>query len=347
MFQTVRHQWNIQIKDGTFRLETGIKNITDLLSIQFNGISYLSPLSCYTSSSGSETSSTTRYPESTKESGILIRFCVKASESISPFTMKLLSQCTRPNLNGRTVSTLPKHLSLDPKALMDQLITTYFMCHNEHTALIHQTTFIEKYNALKDPLQDLVSVCICAYVCSVPCNHTHASPLVNKAIGGYFFNLAKSIILDQFDVPEKRLENVIGIGLITKYMRTYLMYHECSKFADIAYQICLDLNEKYKRPARNYREEVDRAIFSRHVVLTMALRRMLQRIFFTDLEDSSIYFSSWVTLDDEPEKVKKSIRFQNEFFRLMNHPYVGQVMVNAKKNTSSEKKVDFTFFFYN
>ncbi|GAA5806466.1 hypothetical protein HPULCUR_012000 [Helicostylum pulchrum] len=329
MFQTIQHQWNIQIKDGTFQLETGIKNIADLLSIQFNGISYLSPLSCYTGSSSSEASST-GYSESTKESRIIMHFDAKVCEGITPLAMKLLSQCTKSNLKGRTVSTLPNHLSLDPMSLMDQLITTYFTCHNEHVALIHQTTFIERYTALKHPLQDLISVCICAYVCSVPCKHTHSSPLVNKAIGEYFFNLAKSMILDQFDVPEKRLENVIGIGLISKYMRTYLMYHECSKFIDISYQICLDLNEEYKRPALNYQDEVDRAIFSRHVVLIMALRRLLQRIFLTDLKDSLIHFSNWIALDDEPEKLKKTIRFQNEFFRLMNHPYVGQVLMQVQ-----------------
>ncbi|KAG2234988.1 hypothetical protein INT48_000230 [Thamnidium elegans] len=330
MFQTIQHQWSIQIRDGTFQLETGIKNVTDLLSIQFNGISYLSPLSCYTSSSSSETSSTTGYSESTKGSRMIMHFGAKISEGITPLSLKLFSQCTKANLNGNTLSTLPNHLSLDPRSLMDQLITTYFMCHNEHIALIHQSTFIEKYTALKDPLQDLVSVCICAYVCSVPCNHTRPSPLVNKAIGEYFFNLAKRIMLDQFDVHEKRLENVIGIGLISRYMRTYLMYHECSKFVDISYQICLDLQEEYKKPALNYQDEVDRAVFSRHVVMIMAVRVMLQRIFFTDQKNPMLHFCSWVALDDEPEKLKKTVRFQNEFFRLMNHPYARQVLMQVQ-----------------
>lgn len=87
-----------------------------------------------------------------------------------------------------------------------------------------------------------------------------------------FFEKAYNTILDQFDVPEKRLENVMSINMLSSYMSANFKYKEGDELIAIAYQICLDLKNEFKDPPQisSYKYRVDYALFTHNITTTMS-----------------------------------------------------------------------------
>lgn len=329
MIRNMEYHWKFEIKNGTFQVETGIKNISDLLFIQTNNIPYLSPISCYSSSSAS--SSLGDETDRSEETGLLMHFASRSFDGLTPFMMKLLATYSNRKLDLPTSILLPNYLLFNLTLIMDQLITIYFSCYNIRSPFVHEKTFMEKYSQLDNPLEDLISLAIGTYVCSFPCNHVHFTSLDRKVMANYFYKSAYSIIIDQFDIPEKRLENVVGISLLSRYIHINLKLKEGNELIAISYQICLDLKNEFEKPPKDisnsYQYEVDRAIFSRHILITMSLRGLLNRLFNSTEDDISPPQMEWIALDDEPEETKRMIRVQNCFLGLLNRSYIQKFMV--------------------
>jgi hypothetical protein len=373
MVQNLMYNWRFKIKNGSFRIETGIRNISDLLSYQPN-IPYLSPFSSGSSisSSRSSVSGGSSFDESETyrggESGFLMQFGTDAGELI-PFTVRLLIQCAKKNYEKPASLLLPSLLLLDSKIVIDQILKIYFSCHNVYSPMIHERSFMEKYQKLQDPMTDLISVSLCAYVCSAPCDHFFFTPLERRSMADYFFQKAKSIILDQFDLPEKRLENVMSINLLSKYMHMTLKFKECLKWIMMAYQICLDLKNNFKyskcaaaatseclassptRSSSSFEDPTDthlfihldplpvdkpnaleEMLFSRHLSITLCTRRLMDYISNEVMDDACFHFPRWQYMEDESEETIRYIHSQNWVLGLFNHPFIGNFMVR-RKNT--------------
>lgn len=330
-FQEPSYQWKMQLKNGNFQIETGIKSITDLLKFQTNELLYLSPFSSGSSSFGD--SSTYSIVDSVYsddiyrggESGLILKF---GSEQSIPFTVKILTESAKKqNLRPATL-LLPRILRLNSIAVMDQLIQIFFSCHNLYKAVLHEHSFMKKYNQLSDPMTDLLSICLCAYVCSSPCEHLYYTPSERRQLADYFFEQAKSIILDQFDLPEKRLENIIGINLLTKYMHMTLKYDQCQRLNALAYQICLDVRDQPPElTAYLLDDELYKMLYTRHATITARTRRILDSISGTATESSFFLLPEWVIMPDEPEETKRYVRAQNMLLDLYNHPFVDSFTV--------------------
>lgn len=344
MIENMASQWEFQIKNGSFHIETGIKNISDLLLFQSN-ITYLSPLGSYGSVSSDGTD------DSDNESEIMMHFGSTSSETLLPFTLKLLKQCAKIHFS-RTSTTLllPSILLFNSTRVIDQIIYIYFSCHNAYTPLLHERSFMEKYKRLDNPMTDLISISVCAFVCVSPCDHLNYTAREKKKMADFFFTQAKSIILDQFDLPEKRLENVMSINLLSKYMHMTLKYHECQRLIDIAYQICLDLKEEFKptfydglpcctsasciKPdckltGYSPEEELKQILYSRHASTTMSIRRFINQINNTIVVDEGCScLPTWKFMDDESDELKRFVTVQNWFLDIFSHPYVENFLVN-------------------
>lgn len=369
MLKNLMHSWQFQIKNGTFQIETGIRNVSDLLSFQFNtsSIPYLSPLSSASSSSTFSVSSggssdINSYDEVEQyrgaESGLLLQF---GQESEGYFTFKLLTSYAKRSLPDKVTLSLPCALLLNPAEVIDQIITTYFRCHNTYQTIIHENSFMEKYRNLQDPLTDLITLSICCYTCSTPCLHLAFTPPERRDMADYFYSKAKSIILDQFDDPDKRLENVISINLISKYMHMTLKFKECKRLITIAYQICMDLRDVYEpkengptclagemhhpqRPEQQITtkyiklktptqptKDIDHVLYSRHVTLTMCIRRFMDFISNSIVDDSCFHFPTWLYAEDESETTKRMMQSQNWVLGFFNLPFISAFMVQVHK----------------
>lgn len=327
-FEAHTYQWKMQLKNGTFQIETGIKSISDLLRFQSNDVLYLSPFSSSSSSFSGSTGSA--YGDDVDyrggESGLIMHF---GSENMIPFTVKLLTQSAKKNIRRPATLLLPRILRFDSLAVMDQLIQIFFSCHNLYKAVIHENSFMKKYNQLGDPMTDLLSLSLCTYVCSSPCDHLYYTPLERRNLADYFFEGAKSIILDQFDLPEKRLENIMSINLLTKYLHMTLKYNQCQKLTALAYQICLDLRDQPPRLTDPLVEdELYRMLYSRHATITARTRRIMDSLSNSVTNNAYFYLPKWVIMPDEPEETKRYINAQNWLLDLCNHPFIDSFTVS-------------------
>ncbi|KAG2229703.1 hypothetical protein INT48_004220 [Thamnidium elegans] len=301
LIQNLVQHWSIEIKNGNFHIETGIKTLKDLLYLQSSVLSYLSPFSGYGSADSSSGS----------EDRLVIHF-------------------------GHISTTQPQGIVFyELDVTIDQLVSTYFSCHNTFTATLHKTSFLEGYQQLKNPASDLLTLSICSYVCSAPCSHIYHSPWERRKMADHYFTKARSIILEQFDMSEKRLENMISINLLSKYLQMTLKYQECRKLITIGYQICLDLKPDYQTlfdeniPNESVQclneERLNRLLYSRHFILTMSVHRLTNNI-FDIAQDLHHHLPEWEIMGDELPITKKFIRAQNWFLVLFNHPYIEQFM---------------------
>ncbi|GAA5817774.1 hypothetical protein MFLAVUS_011327 [Mucor flavus] len=336
MITNLEHSWKLQINDGTFQVETGIKNISDLLFIQSNEIPYLSPISCYSGASSST--------DDEIETKLLMHFSSKSFDGLTPFLTKTLAKYANQKLKLQYSDYLPDYLLLQPTMVVDHLVSTYFICYNLLSPIVHENSFMERYLMLENPLDDLITLCICNRVCGSPCNHIHFTSHDRRAMADYFFEKARNMILDQFDVPGKRLENVMSINILGRYMHANFKHKEGDELIAIAYQICLDLANEFKDPPQNpsYKYQVDHALFTRHITITMSLRGLLNGLFDRPMDESSNFNSKWVTVDDEPEETKTVIETQNWFWNLFSHSYIQQFMLNIyRAQTGKEYALSF------
>jgi hypothetical protein len=283
------------------------------------------------------------------------------TEGTIPFTVRILSKCANEVYLDPTTLSLPSALLFDPFSIVDQLVEIYFRCQNVYQPMIHEPTFRKNYKQLKDPLSDLLSVSVCCYVCSSTCQHFHFSKKDRKNMADYFHSKAKALILDQFDDPDKRLENVIAINLLSRHLHMTLRIHECRRLIGMAYQIITDLKNEYgssrfteysesnfdesdysMRPLTEVSSDVNHVLFTRHVTVTLCVRRLMDFVTNTAVNDSSFHFPVWLYLDDEPELCVEFVRSQNWVLAFFNHPFIAKMMVSNIK--LKYKQFFLTFF---
>jgi hypothetical protein len=290
--------WKLTIKNGKLRIETGIKSIADLLL-------HCPPI-----------------PFQIPKTGLVVEFNPRKNTCLRILTSKLLMKCLDTNQN--TFISLPTSFLLDARSVMDRLIHIYFECHNTFNPLIHQPSFLDYYKQLVNPLDSLLCLCICCHVCGAPCQHTHGDL---TSIGRYFSGLAKMKLMDQFDVKEKRIENMISINLLGSYLHFLLLNRESKKIAAINYQIAMDLFPWYKRQSNS----VEGALYSRNVSLIVSYQKSM------GLPDEGhsilqeIASLPWRAMDDENRELVDYVDGHNHLLRLYHHSIMFELKVNKKK----------------
>lgn len=304
--QNVISQWKVQLKNGTFRIETGIQSITDLIAFQSNKLSYLSPFS---------------------EKLMVFKFNTESNKQLLiPFTMRLLVNSPQKSLKTIDTLDLPDHWNIDAiNMTIGQMVDVYFKCHYLYMPLLHKASFMETFKQLEHPEDDLLTLSICANVCTSPCDHIPCLPSDRRKLGDYFYIKAKSILLDQFDLVEKRLENVISINLLSKYMHMTLKYRESRRLIGLAYQICIDLyydNTEY--------DELHQMLYSRHITITTYMNRFMNYVSSNPLFDAFFHLPEWKCMPDEKEEIQQYVIAQNWLLRLYNHPFVDSFLVRRK-----------------
>lgn len=144
----------------------------------------------------------------------------------------------------------------------------------------------------------------------------------------YFADLAKAKIMDQFDVPEKRLENIIAINLLGEYLFTMLNVTEIFNLASLGFQLCQDLKPWYDEECQKPGEpSVECVLFSRHYSILLNYNR-LSDVVINNREDlDKIRYIEWKVLEDELEETKKGVMGVNYIYKLSCHPVIAKIRV--------------------
>ncbi|OBZ86554.1 hypothetical protein A0J61_05388 [Choanephora cucurbitarum] len=317
MVQLIRN-WKIKIEDGRFIIETNINNIHDLMSLA--SIPYLSPWS----NLGTATEA--------KGSGLLFKFRSESKSNWTPFMIKLFTRSSQHA--SLTEPPLPKQ-----QLFVKHCVDAFFSCHYFFRVLVHENSFRAKLDSLQDPLSDLTVLSICCYVCAIPCYHMSYDLTELRHRADTCYKKAKSMLLDQFDVHEKRLENAVSICLLAHYLHVTLRFSESRRLLDLAYQLCLDLEKDNKGHLKLFQtthssfpnenmdpeatDDPDQAVLVRVIYLIIYFRRLVN--FFSS--ESSYYeprlrLPKWKYLSDEKDQVKRTIRSQNWIISIFSHPFI-------------------------
>ncbi|KAI9277755.1 hypothetical protein BY458DRAFT_84137, partial [Sporodiniella umbellata] len=310
MIENLCYNWKVQIRDGCFIIDTGIEYLSELLPYQ-QPISYLSPISIY--SDGLDEDSWR------EKSGILVSFKTREYGSLYGLTGKILSKCLRKkilespplNLGG---TTLGLHTT------MSQLIDIYFNCHNIHIGMVHENSFRKNLQLVENIFDDLISVAICCYVCSTPCNHLGSNSKQRRIMSDFFYSKTKDVMLDQFDDSDKKIENIIAINLLCQYMHMTLKFLEYDSYITVAYEICLDLRAHYRKIGPQ--PTIEYALYTRHMAATYSLRIMLDCVTDKVITRQPLPFPKLITLPDEPEATRKFMRAQNQIVTMYANPFI-------------------------
>ncbi|KAI7900051.1 uncharacterized protein BX663DRAFT_519457 [Cokeromyces recurvatus] len=350
MIQNLFYQWKFKIKNGIFEIETGIRNVGDLLSYNKQSISYLSPLSSSGSRSSSSNSNDTSSLSSKTdiycgESTLLLNFSLNNKEGTTPFMFRLFAQFFK-HSNFKTKDSnaflLPRAFIFEPFLVVNQLVEIYFKCLNVYHPFLHEATFRARFLKLQNPLADIVTLCICCNVCSSVCRHVPYDARDKRSLADFFYSNAKSILLDQFDQIEKRLENVICINLLSQYLHMTIRYFEYRRLISMAYQICLDLKDYYNlsservsenndhssiaENAKQFTTNIDKTLFIRHLTIISMQLQLINYITGEAIDAFSLCFPSWKFLSDEPEFTQKLMQSRNWVLTLFNHPFISKFM---------------------
>ncbi|CAO3688150.1 unnamed protein product [Rhizopus stolonifer] len=314
MIENLCYNWKVRIRNGCFSIDTGIEYLSELLPYQQH-ISYLSPINTYSSSSSED--------DWREESGILVSFKTREYGSLYGLTGKILSKCLRKKILESPPLML-EYSSLGLHAIMNQLINLYFNCHNIHLGMVHENSFRENLKLVEDPFDDLISFAICCYVCSTPCYHLDFNTQQRRIMSDYFYSKTKDGMLDQFDDPDKKMENVIAINLLFQYMHMALKFLEYDSYITVAYQICLGLKAHYKivgpQPTIEY------ALYTRHLAGTYCLRIMLDCVTGKAITRQPLPFPKLISLADEPEATRRFMQAQASIVSMYDHPFIDMLV---------------------
>ncbi|KAI8977289.1 hypothetical protein BDF20DRAFT_836107 [Mycotypha africana] len=154
-------KWIIRIKNGTFRIETGIKTLSDILSFVTPIPPFLSP---FNSGIGSNDSG---YFDEADVNGQLYQGLVLTFGS-GPYNRPYIARFLTWLLGTKRMkefssSLLPCELVLDHRPIIEKLLSIYFNCQNSYKPLVHESTFRANYDKTDDPLNDFV--CMAYDIC--------------------------------------------------------------------------------------------------------------------------------------------------------------------------------------
>ncbi|KAI8378707.1 hypothetical protein EDC96DRAFT_540256 [Choanephora cucurbitarum] len=322
--QHMSYRWKVKIEDGLFNIETGIKNVSDLIPLQ-SSLPHSSPRDepdIYLNG----------------ESSLIFKFSGKdIDQSVFYTTRNITRMIEHKKMKEPDEILLPWKLLIDPKTVMLSFIEFFFSCDIVYRSLVYEPAFRKRMPLIQDYLSDPLSLAICCYICATPCDHDIYTRQEKRNMADFFYAKARDAIMEHFDEYDRRLENVTAICLLTPHQHNLLRMIECKHLIELAYNICLDFQKEYKGPvlSEGYEsfdntalltDNLTHALLSRNLYHINLFRRFM--CFVTDeaLHETSLPAPRWCYLADESEEVKRYIQAQNWVMMIAEHPFFHQFM---------------------
>lgn len=336
-------EWKVSMVKGQWRIDTDITTLSGL--DQLYQVLYSSP---------------SPFQGIHLNTPIVIQAC--DTRTIFPLTIKLARNHLLYNTQRRALQNGDQHglfstpdlLIQRPKWVVDRLVYMFLKCYNPSMTFVHHATYLAYYQQLKDPLACPVTMALCSYVC---CGHHNASTpgsdnndvyyddngmewfssmMDRRAMGEYFYRQCRHTLDDIFDDPQRRLETVMAINILKRFLMNTLRVSEMRKLETIAYLICVDLKPFYQSPA-HASKQVEREIYARHYAFSIWCHVAVD--FFMDSISShgDVDFIRLSILPGESEFTWKFLHLQNHFFDILLDPSVYIVYENVQKILLGDK----------
>lgn len=170
---------------------------------------------------------------------------------------------------------LQKPIALDYRLLVNQLVEGHVLHQKLWNAFIHLPSYVEHYRALKNPLDDPITMALCATSAMRSSQVLKGCTIFQRRqIAEYFYQRSRTLLLDMFDDHSRRLETVATITILYYYvMLVKFQFHEARRLSSISYMLCNDLKEDLRDPSVPLHQ---RMLFQRYYFFTLVILQALE-----------------------------------------------------------------------
>lgn len=298
-------EWKLCVVDGKIHLKSSIKTVDELLAYGRAFNKYLAPYS-----------------------GIFT-------------ARRLLFASARPYYRRPAAAQLPSRPVFDLNLInfqrnldntvtfISQLVNTYVVDLNTVFPIIHVPTFLRYFHKLKDPLKSPIALAMCVHVCVNPCiNSGRVSESDRRRTADFFYHRCKDLLLDIFDESSRRLETLIAINLLQKYLSFgILQLEDAKRLLTMAQLVCEDLKRTYC--CTDEVPLVQRALFERNAIHAMGMIHILDSALGREYREQ-FSWRSWkvAVLPGECKETAEYAEMCSHFVRLIWNPVVADIMVS-------------------
>ncbi|ORX49166.1 hypothetical protein DM01DRAFT_1385298 [Hesseltinella vesiculosa] len=340
-------EWKVTFVDGRWQIDTGIKSMAELLQLQTKLYRQLSPFQGVSRFLEIELSQVDRHRQSV--------FQMSARVARNHL---LLPPSTPVAWDRSRVPTMAFHI---PNRVVNSLIKLHFQFFHDYLPFVYKDAYLAHLRQLKDPMQCPLTTALCSYVC---CGYYKDIPPIKdlpwfnnsqdrRTVAEYFYERCRAVLDDIYDDPNRRLETVMCINILKRFLMNTLRVSEMRKLDTIAYLICMDLKNHYKHaqlvdlegqpfpsptPASPGSPPsspsaspptvsiAEHAVFARHYAFS-AWAHVCLDFFTPDGPDLEGYHKSWdliplLPLPGESNTLRQYLEMQSHYFALVLAPAV-------------------------
>ncbi|KAI8368724.1 hypothetical protein BD560DRAFT_398528 [Blakeslea trispora] len=298
-----QREWQVRFENGRLYLDSTIDSLEDLFNYGNLAIRYLSPF------------------------GKLFKtpFWTAGRESMPSYVRSAITTLGRAQLEMPTArmdeDTYCLVRSIDPKHIIPKLIDNYFNCLQGTIFILHEPSFREYFEGLKDAMEDIITLAICAVSSLSNCKHSFLNHQEKRNVGEVFYRLCKEKLLDIYDEPEHILESLVAINCMLLFNVATLRFDEVGKWSHIskrvmefAYPEFTHYNPR-KTSNMNRSERIRKAVLFRNLHFVRYAQFLFEFFFkynYVKLVKYDIYFDC---LPDESEEVHHHVELTNQILR--------------------------------
>lgn len=304
--------WDIQVVNGELRLGSEIKSLEELMLYGLSTIRYLSPFG--------------------KTFGTASLKFQRINPSFIKTAMNIVSRVEIQGNNQQTsIIAISQRFSsefvqyIQPRIFIDELVDLYFKCFNSHFPLVHEPSFREHFKGLKDPMDDPVTLAMCARSAIATCEHSFFNSQEKRYVGEIFYKRAMDRLLEMFDDPDKALESIVIINILQFFMYATLRLRESKKWATIASLLASHLLQENPRclladDSLPLLTRIKYAIIQRNNVVSECILAVVEVVSSSRKDDIIHSKGQFDILPDENESVKGLLTMLNYSLLLTFHP---------------------------
>ncbi|KAI9255149.1 hypothetical protein BDA99DRAFT_562422 [Phascolomyces articulosus] len=306
--QPPQQEWNLTIVDGILRLETGITSIEELMNYMQASFRYLSPFNNFFQS------------ESVRFESSSVNMLIRALRLVS---QKIVSRPLIP----LPINRLP--VLHDYRAIIEQLIRTYFKYQNPLYPFLHAPTFMKHYHQLQDPMTCPITLALCVHTICVPRRIIGYTAVEKRQLAEFFYTKCKEMLVEMFDDPARKFETITVINL-TQHFTTFLLlqFMEARRLSTMSYLLCLELYPIYKNKQMSQQMRI---MFERHFIFAESFMRTLDMMIEDKVDDNLPTITSVEIGDDEDELTSQYLIMYNHILRLLTSPFMITLTAQIKR----------------
>ncbi|KAI8341275.1 hypothetical protein BC941DRAFT_467326 [Chlamydoabsidia padenii] len=336
------YQWDLTIVDGKLRLESKIRSFDELMAYGHALQQYLSPFAGVFDN--------TFFLFETIQPRSLLPMAIQVASRSRSWQLSNKIQTNNTSMINKYRFLLKRlHPAVllaaagnqPPLSCIEELLHHYFTCLNPAWPLIHAPSYFADYDTVvrPNPYQNPLTLGICNMVCASTCQHTSYDNYEKRILADYFYEKTIDLLGDFFDDPDRRMETLTVINLLSQYHQMTLRATEARKWGAVASMIAQDLQQEYKlrqrasstvtgtsttHPSHDMTfTTTDRnlALLSRHYVVALINKKHISLIQDQN-PDIWEFFDSQplLYLEDECEQSYMFIAVYNMALQLVCHP---------------------------